>query len=275
MRIEILKGLTITNGNKLYRETNINAGTRALFDFRTSWGGAAKTLTNTDVVNDLAYTTNTATVQSGGSQLTFVGNGMYFPSTTATQMARFSLSNNAVPKFTDTNWLAHFWIAPEKYSQSGNVNNQLFMFGIDNGFTAATTMLGCMVNTASDGLTPTYFNFAVRGVLFQVINNTALNTTLTASPTAEPTLLSIQCNVVGSNTVFNLYLNGVLINTQTKANQAASFTATRNYLNAAGVYTSHNAGKYYRYKLDDLTQISKDVTTLIAEEYTSLKDVFS
>lgn len=266
--ITVLKDVTLKNGTKLQREPTINEGTRALFDFRSKWSGVADTLPASSFVKSLTY--NAATMKSDGVIRT-IGGALYFYAVGQT----LNISDDAIPTFKDTNWLLQFWFNPEKYIQAGTFNNQIINISSNPVWSYPSAMCAINLQMSADITVPERIDFAVRGKIISLSDITTI-AKFTASATRKPMLVSIHYKYGVTTDLIEIYTDGTLLTSietaPVKTEIALSF---QKWLNASPAYPQGITGKFYRYRLDDLTQTDRTAAELIALEYTQCKDVFA
>lgn len=274
-RIEILKNVSIDTGMKLQREATITDTTKAMFDFRSVWSGAAKNLNVGNTVKNLAFFDNTLSVAGSGS-LTYVGKGMKF--TEGAGKLRFSLPDDGVPKYTNTKWVTQFCLKIDKYSQASTGNNQLINIGSATGQTAASSNLSIVPIVGSDQISITGMNLYARGCWIQIQGSTAEFSVIQAAFKANENKLlhvAVSVDVGATTTAVSMYLNGVLAITRNVANPSTSITNTNKDLNANSAFPAHTACTMFRYRFDDLTSSTATITSLVASDYAACVAAFS
>lgn len=266
-RTEKLEDTVIDTGVKLYRESTMLPSTKALYDFRSGWSGAAKNIAANGTVKDLCYTNNVATIK--GATLTYVGGGL---KNTVANSARIDFPVASAPLFADTNWLVNFWYSPESYFAGSASDNTIFQIGSFSSFDYTKAILGVRV-FSTDGINITKIGFAVRGLYYDSTDASILALFAGASNKA-PVLVSVHYQLIGTTHTVKIYINGTLLMTRQATTNQPSITVTS--VSAFG--TSPNwsmIGTFYRYKFDNLTLTAKSASELISTEYNTCVGVFS
>lgn len=269
--ITVLKNVVIENGIKFQREPTIDKGTRALFDFRSVWAGAGQSIAARKNLKDLTYN-NLVAVNDGA--LTFTGNGFYF-NNAVTVVNNITIPQAACPQYSDTDWLLQFWFNPEEYAGASNLNNQLINIGNFGSWNYNVAMCTIVLNMTSDLKVPSDIRFGVRGKLITLSSSAAI-AKFTGASSRSPLLISIRYKYGATTDLIEVYLDGVLFGSLNTAPWTTAISAaTIRCLNASSAYPKCIKGKYYRYRLDDLTQTDRTASELIAMEYVQCKDVFT
>ena len=266
-KIEQLKNVVIDTGTKLYRESTMLTSTKALYDFRSGWAGAAKNITANGTVKDLCYTNNVATIK--GATLTYVGGGLR---NAVQNGARIDFPVASAPLFADTNWLVNIWYSPEGYFAGAASDNTIFQIGSFASFDYTKAM--CAVRVFStDGINITKIGFAVRGLYYESTDSATL--ALFAGATNKtPILMSVHYQLIGGTHYVRIYLNGALFMSRSTTTTVPTITPTS--VSAFGTAPNWSlTGKFYRYKLDNLLTSTNSAADIINTEYQTNSSVFS
>lgn len=265
--ITVLKDVSLSNGAKLQRESTIDDGTRALFDFRSKWSGVDGSVKYRSQIKALTY--NNATLTSELA-IPFVNTGIYF--TVNSQI--LAISEDAIPVFDDKEWVLQFWFNPEQYIQPNNINNQII--NISNNLTWSWPSAICTINLemSSDIKVPAAINFAVRGKLIRLTDSATI-TKFTASATRKPILVSVYYKYRASRDLIEIYTDATLLTSLETAPVVAEITTPiHRFLNASTGYPKPVKAKFYRYRIDDLTKTGRTAKELISIEYEQCKNIF-
>lgn len=269
--ITVLKNVVLENGVKFQREPTIDSGTRALFDFRSTWAGAGQAVAANTNLKDLTYNNLVAV---NAAALTFAGNGFYF-NNAVTVTNRINIPQAACPQYADTDWLLQFWFNPEEYAAASNLNNQLLNISNNTAWNYNVAMCTIILNLTSDLKVPSDIRFGVRGKLV-TLNSAEAIAKFTGASSRAPLLISVHYKYGATTDLIEVYLDGVLFGSLNTAPWTTAITAaTTRCLNASSAYPKCVKSKYYRYRLDDLTLTDRTAAELIALEYAQCKDVFT
>ncbi len=265
-KIEQLTGITIDTGEKLYRDSTMNAGTIGPFDCGIAWSGGKKNVVVGSQIKSLSYENS---VDVFAKAHTYAGGGMLWAGAAGSQ---FQLPAVAVPALTDKDWMYTIWL---KISQLGNTstNNNLMLIG-----TGRTTLADKIcelrpVAAAGDLTSLSRTEISVLGVT--VLPAAVLNGVMGGAVHQ----IAIRCKVADDSATFRVY--AYLDQVQVYMSAAQTYpatppsTPTQRYVGTDGGYVAAFTGAFYRARLDILSNIVLTPEEVLAADYALCHPRFS
>ncbi|NDL64820.1 hypothetical protein [Acerihabitans arboris] len=258
-KIEQLTGVTIDTGEKLYRDSTMNAGTIGPFDCGITWSGGKKNVVAGSQIKSLSYENSVGVFAKAH---TYANGGMLWAGASGSQ---FQLPAVAVPALTDKDWMYTIWL---KINQVGNTstNNNIFLVGSSRTTASEKICEIRLVAAAGDLTTLARTQIVVLGV------DLSVGTVLNGMMGGGVHQIAVRCKVAddGTSFVFYVYLDGVLVytsSTQTYPATLPTFPPTSHYVGTDGGYAAAFSGAFYRVRLDILSNIDLMPNEVLAADY--------
>ncbi|AHF77882.1 Phage protein [Sodalis praecaptivus] len=267
-KIEQLVDVTIDTGEKLYRDSTMNAGTVGPFDFGIAWSGGKKDVAAGDTIKSLSFENSTGSFTKAH---TYANGGMVWPGQAGDQ---FTLPAVMVPDITTAkDWMYTFWLKISTLANT-STNNNIFLVGGGRSVTAdkicevrPVAASGDLTNLARTQVVVLGVDLSVGAVLNGIMGGGVHQ-------------VAVRCKVASDGTtfIFYVYLDNALVYTsasQTFPSTLPTLPPTQRYVGTDAGYAGAFTGAVYRARLDVLDGLDITASDVLASDYAANVSRFS